>query len=114
MSGENDCSTPVRWRKEKYKRGGEVLNHALNRGGVLLMINNGINSSDLLLQKAEKSESSIKRDLRLLDESNFIKYESRIELTPAGKVACKLKRVADTVGNSQQIVNKLPNKYRFD
>jgi len=65
----------------------ELLNHLAHRGDVLKSLEEGHSDSREIANKADKSRSSVDRDIRLFKDDGYVKeYVGDYQLTQFGRI----------------------------
>jgi len=68
----------------------ELLNHLAHRGDVLKSLEEGHSDSREMQNKADKSRSSVDRDIRLFKDDGYVKeYVGDYQLTQFGRFALR-------------------------
>lgn len=89
----------------------DLLQHLAHRGGILQCIRDGIFDSQEIADQVDKSRSTVDRDLRLLEDNDYIQeYPGKYDLTRLGEYALDLYELAEPLGRAEQFIPHLPSR----
>lgn len=92
----------------------ELLNHLAHRGDVLKSLEEGHSDSREIANKADKSRSSVDRDIRLLKDDGYVEeHVGDYQLTQFGRFALQIYQLAERLAHAEPIGQYLPPEAPF-